>query len=156
MRLFRRLNEKQHQIHFVECIFCRANHVFAKLMAWLMDAGCIEKYTLKVIFRQYACDFVACRLRLMRGDGDFFTNQAVHQCGFAYVWSACQRNETGIKFFHACSSSAAFLAASCSARNSFSFASQSCCMDSRRTYCSQRSFFVSISSCVKPFRSVRA
>lgn len=69
-------------------------------MFGLMDTGCVQKYTLEIVFCQNTCDFISCSLGLIGRNGNLFPNEAVHQCRFPYVWSADERYKSRIKFSH--------------------------------------------------------
>ena len=143
-------NQHQHQIHFIKGCFRRPHHIFTQFGFGLMDTGCIQKYALEIILRQDGSDLISGGLGFMGCDCNFFTDQAVHQCGFAHIGSAYQRNETGVKLFHSTSTPLSFSISFCSAIKFASFASQSFAISRSSIYCSHLSFFVSISSCVRP------
>ena len=76
---FRRIDDEENGIDFLERPLGSLHHVLAELMLRLVDARRVEEDNLRLGPRQNAEDAVARRLRLVTHDGDLLPNQAVDQ-----------------------------------------------------------------------------
>ncbi|CAB4846611.1 unannotated protein [freshwater metagenome] len=73
---------------------------FTEQGAWLVKAGRVDEYQLRVVAVDDAPDGVTRGLRLTRGDGDLLAHQGVGERGLAGIGSADETSEAGAMIGH--------------------------------------------------------
>ena len=97
-REFHGFDHPNHGINFAERLRDIAiEHAIERAAVLGLKAGRVYKNILGVVLRQHTVDAVARGLGFFRGDGDFLTNELVHQGGFANIWAADDGDKAGAK-----------------------------------------------------------
>ena len=89
---------EEDNVNLLQGAFSRAYHVFAQLVLRLMDARRIKKHNLCVISIHNAHNLIACSLRSVGHNSDFFAYQTVCQSGLAHIRTSHHCHKAGIMF----------------------------------------------------------
>ena len=91
--LFIRIDDEKNEVYFFERIFRRVDHILAQFVTRFVDTRRIKEENLCIVERQHAENAIACRLRFVRHDKYFLSDQAVDKRRLTDVWAADNGNK---------------------------------------------------------------
>ena len=95
---FVRLDEPENQVYTLHRGGGYFLHIDTELVLCLVNARSIEEDYLSPVIRKHCLYSVSCGLRLIRGNRDLLSDNAVHQCGFTDIRSSDKRYKAALCF----------------------------------------------------------